>query len=345
MVHVLITALLALSFPPLPAQASNEIKRDVDRLVAAAEAQTGSWRSQAPPAIAEVATVARHGKAVVPLLIELLSNDPAVERDRKRWKVQQQVSLTLAVILNESQHCGRIYCDGDPPERIARIRAGWQRVIDADKERQALSSKELLARFKEETSSWRQFETARSLAATNDRTIVAELAPWLTHEDRHLRGNAAFVLARLGDPRGFDVIARMLKDRSPRSGGQGTPTGHWTERAQIRSDRYYAGHLLGDLRDPRGVELLIPLLNDDDVGSVAPWSLAEIGDRRAVPALIAQLDRAEPSSRITAILALEQLKAREALPKLRTLLQDSRTSGPPLTVADAARRAIEVISR
>jgi hypothetical protein len=33
-------------------------------------------------------------------------------------------------------------------------------------------------------------------------------------EDRHLRGNAAFIYAWLGDPRGFDVIAAILSDRS-----------------------------------------------------------------------------------------------------------------------------------
>jgi hypothetical protein len=31
---------------------------------------------------------------------------------------------------------------------------------------------------------------------------------------------------------------------------------------QIRADSYYAAHLLGDLKDPRGVELLVCLLSD-----------------------------------------------------------------------------------
>jgi hypothetical protein len=89
-----------------------------------------------------VAIVARHGKAVVPLLMVLLSDDPNAERDRKRWKVQQQVALTLSRIYSESQHCGRTYCDGDPPERIGRVREGWLRVIASDTEMQALSARE-----------------------------------------------------------------------------------------------------------------------------------------------------------------------------------------------------------
>ena len=31
---------------------------------------------------------------------------------------------------------------------------------------------------------------------------------------------------------------------------------------QIRQDRYYAAHLLGDLKDPRGVPILVSLLKD-----------------------------------------------------------------------------------
>ena len=76
-----------------------------------------------------------------------------------------------------------------------------------------------------------------------------------------------------------------------------------------------------------------------------PWSLAEIGDRRAIGSLIGQLERDDPSVRVLAISALEQLNAREALPRLRELLQDSRRSnvGDRLTVAAAAKRAIAVI--
>jgi HEAT repeat protein len=118
-------------------------------------------------------------------------------------------------------------------------------------------------------------------------------------------------------------------------------------RAQIRADRYYAAHLIGDLKDPRGVELLIPLLNDADVDDIVPWSLAEIGDGRAVEPLIAELQRDDPSARVLAIFALEKLNAREALPSLGELLQDNRRStfGDRITVADAAKHAIAAISR
>jgi len=346
---ILIALLFALLQPPQTGVAPevSSIQADVDRLVHASEKLTGAWPSQPPPPLPEVALVAGHGKAVVPLLMVLLSNDPNAERDRKRWKVQQQVALTLCRIYSESQHCGRTYCDGDPPERIAHVKEGWQRVIAADSEMDALSVSDLLERFKGEQVFWRQFELGQALAAANDRDVIAELQPWLTHDDRHLRGNVAFVLGRLGDPRGLQTIAQILADRSPRSAGQGIPGGNWTLQAQIRADRYYAAHLLGDLRDPRGVGLLIPLLNDADAGDIVPWSLAEIGDRRAIGPLIAQTAQDDPSVRVLAIDALEKLNAREALPRLRELLEDTRRSnfGDRTTVAEAARRAIAVLSQ
>jgi HEAT repeat protein len=346
---MMLIALMAVLLPPLQtgATGTSAMQPDIDRLVRAAEKLTGTWPSQPPPPIPEVALVARHGKAVVPLLMVLLSDDPNAERDRKRWTVQQQVALTLCRIYSESQHCGRTYCDGDSPARIARVRDGWLRVIASDKERQALSARELLDRFKAEKVFWRQFEIGEALAAANDRVAITELEPWLTHDDRHLRGNVAFVLGRLGEPRGFETIAQILADRSPRSSGQGIPGGNWTVQAQIRADRYYAAHLLGDLKDPRGVELLISLLNDEAVDAIVPWSLAEIGDRRAIGPLIERLERDDPSARVLAIYALEMLNAREALPTLRELLQDNRRSnfGDRTTVAETAKRAIAVISQ
>ncbi len=347
---MMLIALLVVLLPPLQTGATrtaSTMQPDLERLVRAAEKLTGTWPSQPPPPIPDVAVVARHGKAVVPLLVSLLSDNPNAERDLKRWKVQQQVALTLSRIYSESQHCGRTYCDGDPPERIGRVREGWLRVIASDTEMQALSVRELLDRFKQEKVFWRQFDIGQVLAATNDHGAIAELEAWLTHDDRHLRGNAAFVLGRLGDSRGFQIIAGILADRSARSAGQGIPGGNWSVQAQIRADRYYAAHLLGDLKDPRGVELLVSLLSDQDVDAIVPWSLAEIADRRAVGPLIGQMARDDPSVRVLAISGLEKLNAREALPRLRELLQDNRRSnlGEGTTVAEAARHAIAIISK
>jgi HEAT repeat protein len=151
-------------------------------------------------------------------------------------------------------------------------------------------------------------------------------------------------VAQLGDARGFQTIARVLGDR---------PSSHTGEhdaspmRRAIGTDRYYAARLLGVLKDRRAVPLLIPLLQDREVRSVVPWSLAQIGDPRAIGSLLEVLDRDDPFMRVLAIFALETLKAPQALPKLRELLHDNRKThaGEPITVAEAARRAINRIER
>ena len=329
------------------APSSSAMKADVDRLVAAAEQRTDHWPRQVPPAIPEVGQVARHGKPVVPLLLSLLSDDPDAARDPKGWKVQQEAALALCRIYSQIPYCGRAYCEGDPPERLRFVKKGWLTKISADAALHALAPAELVEQFKGETAFWLQMETGRVLADTGVRSAIRELEPLLTAEDRHVRGNAAFVLARLGDARGFDVIVQILADRSPRPVGQGIPIAvrDWSA-AQIAADRYYAAHLLGDLKDRRGVPVLIPLLDDPVVRAAVAWSLAEIGDARAIGPLLAVLDRDDPSMRVIAISALERMSARKALPRLRELLADDRRAnfGELLTVADAARHAIAVVS-
>lgn len=209
-----------------------------------------------------------------------------------------------------------------------------------------LSTSALVEQFKSEGASWRQFDIGKAIVARHDPRALPLLVDWLGHEDRHIRGNVAFVFAGLGDSRGWSVIIDMLSDRSDRPLGQGTPAGPSDGRyhvaAQIKADRYYAAHLLGDLHDRRAVPTLIPLLNDPDIQSIVPWALGEIGDRSAIPPLLDVLDRDDPTMRVLAIYALETLNAREALPRLRALLDDHRTTnfGAQVSVADAAEVAI-----
>src|SRR5262249_60926570 len=89
----------------------------------------------------------------------------------------------------------------------------------------------------------------------------------------------------------------------------------------------------------RGVALLVPLLDDPETQSIVPWSLAQIGDRSAIPPLIAALDNDDPSSRVLVIYALEELHAKEAVPRLMTLVNDDRKSrfGALVTVSEAAK--------
>jgi HEAT repeat protein len=320
---------------------SGPVETDVSRLVNAAERLTDTWPSQPPPAVREVAAVAAHGRPASPLLVALLSDEPSARLDQMRWKTQQQATLALCRILSEAPQCGIVYCDGASAERTGRIKQWWEARIAADASLRALTPAELLERFRAEKVFWRQFEIARALAEPADLSVVRGLEPWLKADDRHVRGNTAYVLARLGHPAALDALADILTDGSARGEGQGARA-RWSLAGQIATDRYYAAHLLGDLKDPRGVPLLVPLLHDRDVKYIVPWSLGEIGAHAAVEPLLKVLDEDDPSMRVIAIAALETLGAQEALPKLRELRVDPRHAsfGEGTTVSEAARHAI-----
>ena len=200
---------------------------------------------------------------------------------------------------------------------------------------------ELVEQFNSNRIFWQQFEVAKKLVELHDNTVLGPLKTYLNHDDRHVRGNAAFVFAALGDDRGFEVIRAILSDRSDRPRGQ-TAGGNWSLGEQIRNDRYYAAHLFGDLKDARALPILVPLLNDQQVNWIVPWSLGEIGDKSAIPPLIQTLSDKSPDMRVLAIYALETLKAKEALPQLHLLLNDQETihfDGLG-TVGEAARAAV-----
>jgi HEAT repeat protein len=199
-----------------------------------------------------------------------------------------------------------------------------------------------------------QFEIAKELATHRDAQALIALEPLLRDDDRHLRANAAFVFARLGDPRGLATLSGIVADRSERPLGQGIPGGsfnfdppRWWMSEQIRADRYYAVHVLGELRDSHGTDILVPLLGDSEVNYHAAWALGQIGDARAIRPLIKALDDRDAHMRVSAIQALEVLDAKEALPKLRELLNDRAlpSAGPRVPVADTAKAAMRRLMR
>jgi bilin biosynthesis protein len=174
---------------------------------------------------------------------------------------------------------------------------------------------ELVEQFKTTTRFWKQFEVAKQIVALHDKSVLQKLEPWLSNEDMHLRGNAAFIFASLGDDRGFQVIKAILENRSrKRAVFRIDDAGRPSPELQILEDRYYAAHLFGDLKDVRAVPILVPLLRDEEVKEVVPWSLGQIGDKSAIPPLKEALGDNSLTMRASALRALEKLEGKEGLP-------------------------------
>jgi HEAT repeat protein len=93
------------------------------------------------------------------------------------------------------------------------------------------------------------------------------------------------------------------------------------------------------------VDVLIPLLDKDEVNYNVAWALGEIGDARAIPALVAALSNTDPLARVGAIGALEKLRAVQALPEMEKLFDDPEVphAGDQIPVGTTARKAAEAI--
>jgi HEAT repeat protein len=202
----------------------------------------------------------------------------------------------------------------------------------------------LVKEFETTKEFWRQFEVAKKLVARGDKSALPALESWLSNEDRHARCVAAFVFAGLGNDRGLEVIIAVLNDMSDRP-DTGVVFGNWSLQAQILSDRYYAVHVLGELKDKRAVPILVPLLRDGDINYNVAWALGEIGDERAISPLIEALRDKSSDMRVSAISALEKLRAGDALPHLYALLNDHEKThfGAQVSVAEAAKAAVAAL--
>jgi len=201
----------------------------------------------------------------------------------------------------------------------------------------------LISQFQNEPVFWRQSEIGEDIVKVARLGDLTALRPWLSHKDRRVRGNVAYLFAKLGDKRGLQALLGILSDYSTdravnpetisilTSGDAKSTEEAFAEykhspgaiQGQIRSDRYYAVHLLGMLRDPRSVDVLIPLLDHDEVNYKVVWALGVIGDARAIAPLIVELNNSDPFLRVYAINALADLQAVEALPNLEGLFGDT----------------------
>ena len=205
----------------------------------------------------------------------------------------------------------------------------------------------LISEFDHSRFFWQQLQAAQEIVALNDPAVLPHFEHYLTSEDRHLRGNAAFVLAGFGRERGLKIIFQILQDRSsPRAESEGGTSAPWAIAEQIKADRYYAVHLLSLLKNPQAVPVLVPFLKDRDINYEVAWALGEIGDRAAIRPLMNALSDPSPDMRVASIDALVQLNAKGAIPSLRLLLGDNERihTGDARTVAESAKSAITKLS-
>lgn len=152
---------------------------------------------------------------------------------------------------------------------------------------------QLLDEFEHARCFWEQREVGERLVATGRRRIIRKMEPLLANPERMRKCNAAYVMARLGDCRGVDIIIHELEDTSTDRAmiEESLPLNPSIER-QISQDRYYAALLLGRLGDNKPLPALFRAIQDAESGvrMRAATSLGEIGDPAAIPKLEEMID-------------------------------------------------------
>ncbi|MFX0199971.1 MAG: HEAT repeat domain-containing protein [Candidatus Hodarchaeota archaeon] len=187
-----------------------------------------------------------------------------------------------------------------------------------------MTKEDLIESFSTAKYFWQQGEVARKIIALGDKTIIPKMEKYLDTEDRRRRCNAALVLAGLGDKRGLAIIIAELEDKKPRPTDRIRSDGRPNTDGQIRSDRYYAALLLGQLGKKEAVPALIKATKDKTINYQAAISLGKIGDKSAIPAL-RKMAKNFPDERLWAGYGLAALGEPEGFDMLtEVVISDSR---------------------
>jgi HEAT repeat protein/cyclophilin family peptidyl-prolyl cis-trans isomerase len=119
----------------------------------------------------------------------------------------------------------------------------------------------------------------------------------------------AYALGRVGDKRAIPSLMLLAREKSS-----------YTAALAVRG--------LGSLKDPRALDVLLPLAGQADLAPRVRVrvfeALGQIGDRRGIQPLVAALDQPaiDPAAKLAAVVSLGQLKAHEASERLLDTASD-----------------------
>lgn len=181
-----------------------------------------------------------------------------------------------------------------------------------------------------------RYYAAHVLGQIGDNRAVPALIATLG--DKSIGFQSATILGKLGDKRAIPALrASLKKAKSER------------ENVGIQDDmRLWSGVGLMLLRDPLGLPAVVSVLQHNpnwNQRRLAAQALADVGDKKAVPFLIASLQDKEVNVRLCVVRALGKLGDKRAIPALTAKLKDNaaNTQWAPTTIAKAAAQAIEQI--
>ncbi len=261
-----------------------------------------------------------------PKLLEVLPSTTAVDKAQVVW--------TLAVLKEQAA----------VPEILTEFTSGHlQNLEDLDGKptfdpkvivdvvgKQKLASDELL---KSPNKSIRAL-VAQALAEAADASTVDPLIKLLNDSDVEVVREAAAGLGRTGDPRAAEPLFAMLQknpsmrqsvlDSISRSTGAPDIAKLMTGSISVDLKRSLVS-LLKDSHDPRVADVFAGLLQDqdEDIRNTSALALADLGDARAVPALLPLVKNEDRTTALDALDALALIAKPPVGEALVPLLKDS----------------------
>jgi HEAT repeat protein len=204
-----------------------------------------------------------------------------------------------------------------------------------------------------EDEDWRvRRNAAQALGALCDKRAVGPLMSALHDRTMTVRQRAMVALGRIKDPQALPALLEIMLQNKHESydaakavrkfGKKGVPE---IVNAFDQSGNEQLMLLLVELKYEGALDILLRLLGspEPDKRLTAIRELGKLGNKKAIPYLLEQLQTDDLVLQSEAVRALGKLKAEEAIPKLLALLVDGELYGPRSSVYHAVTEAFQIL--
>lgn len=201
----------------------------------------------------------------------------------------------------------------------------------------------------------------RDLIAYGEPAVEPLIEHLLPSEKPWSRWAALWSLREIGDPRAREPIWKMLQDSLK---VDQIALDALNALGKLKDERIFeiavdlihqpnsfgrstAIYALGDLGDLRAVEIIVPFLNDPnrEVQTSAIGALHNLKDQRAAPSLLKFATMAAFYERELVIKALGSIGAAEAIPYLKSILDNIDTSIPTGKIGHVLNDALDALAQ
>jgi HEAT repeat protein len=200
-------------------------------------------------------------------------------------------------------------------------------------------------------SDWRvRRNAAQALGALRDKRAVEPLVQALKDRTMTVRQRAIVALGRIKDPQALPALLEIVLENKHESydatkaikkfGKKALPE---IAKAFVRTNSQQLMMLLIEMKYEGSLDLILKLLESHEPATclTAIQELGKLGNKKAIPHLIDQLNHEDPMIQGEAVRALGKLGAIETIPSLLNLLKDDELYGPHPNVYHAVTEAFQ----